>query len=279
MAAVQMVCVKEELRDNADCVEEMAEETEVDSLTYTVPVKEEEVEVQLQSENVVLVTEDRDAAMRSRLVDSLCSSFPGSALSRALHMLDADAEADRVDPLSQSCFSQLRLGKALSDSDEEDSCSDADDADDELTSLAWLQDSNLLKNINPADRSLCTSPTSDEGSGSGSSQKENINFFDDTSDDAVGGGGYGCPHPPNVPYDPQKHVNSKPPYSFSCLIFMAIEDSPHKRLPVKEIYNWIVANYPYFQNAPTGWKNSVRHNLSLNKCFRKVDKDRGVSLN
>lgn len=75
-----------------------------------------------------------------------------------------------------------------------------------------------------------------------------------------------------IPYNPQVHVNAKPPYSFSCLIFMAIEDSANKALPVKDIYAWILDHFPYFRNAPTGWKNSVRHNLSLNKCFRKVEK-------
>lgn len=79
-------------------------------------------------------------------------------------------------------------------------------------------------------------------------------------------------HPTHIPYDPYLHKNSKPPYSFSCLIFMAIEDSPVKALPVKEVYAWILEHFPYFRNAPTGWKNSVRHNLSLNKCFRKVEK-------
>ena len=60
---------------------------------------------------------------------------------------------------------------------------------------------------------------------------------------------------------------------------MAIEDSPTKRLPVKYIHNWILEHFPYFAKAPTGWKNSVRHNLSLNKCFKKVDKERSqVSL-
>lgn len=59
---------------------------------------------------------------------------------------------------------------------------------------------------------------------------------------------------------------------------MAIEDAPSKRLPVKEIYNWILEHFPYFANAPTGWKNSVRHNLSLNKCFKKVEKDRSQSI-
>ncbi|MCL4149388.1 UNVERIFIED_CONTAM: hypothetical protein GTU68_018348 [Idotea baltica] len=53
---------------------------------------------------------------------------------------------------------------------------------------------------------------------------------------------------------------------------MAIEESPSKALPVKDIYSWILEHYPYYRNAPTGWKNSVRHNLSLNKCFSKVEK-------
>lgn len=79
-------------------------------------------------------------------------------------------------------------------------------------------------------------------------------------------------HPNNVPYDPLVHTNNKPPYSFSSLIFMAIESSNEKALPVKEIYAWIVQHFPYFKTAPTGWKNSVRHNLSLNKSFVKVEK-------
>uniref|UniRef100_A0A1L8DMZ5 Putative serine/threonine-protein kinase ddb g0282963 isoform x1 n=1 Tax=Nyssomyia neivai TaxID=330878 RepID=A0A1L8DMZ5_9DIPT len=79
-------------------------------------------------------------------------------------------------------------------------------------------------------------------------------------------------HPTNQPYDPQVHTTNKPPFSFSSLIFMAIEDASEKALPVKEIYAWIVRHFPYFKTAPTGWKNSVRHNLSLNKCFQKVEK-------
>ncbi|XP_014681653.1 PREDICTED: forkhead box protein N3-like, partial [Priapulus caudatus] len=103
---------------------------------------------------------------------------------------------------------------------------------------------------------------------------------DDVENAGTDAGGCGAltRHPPHIPYNPKTHVHSKPPYSFSCLIFMAIEEAALKRLPVKDIYQWIVTHFPYFQNAPTGWKNSVRHNLSLNKCFMKVDKERGHNI-
>ncbi|XP_013860919.1 forkhead box protein N2 [Austrofundulus limnaeus] len=73
-------------------------------------------------------------------------------------------------------------------------------------------------------------------------------------------------------------ASSKPPYSFSSLIFMAIEDSPCKRLPVKEIYDWIVNNFPYYRTATSGWRNSVRHNLSLSKSFRRIERDKKQSV-
>lgn len=37
--------------------------------------------------------------------------------------------------------------------------------------------------------------------------------------------------------------------------------------------SWLISltSFCIFQTAPDGWKNSVRHNLSLNKCFEKVE--------
>ncbi|XP_031716925.1 forkhead box protein N1 isoform X1 [Anarrhichthys ocellatus] len=69
----------------------------------------------------------------------------------------------------------------------------------------------------------------------------------------------------------------KPIYSYSILIFLALKNSKTGSLPVSEIYSFMAEHFPYFKSAPDGWKNSVRHNLSLNKCFQKVENKNGNS--
>ncbi|CAH2224997.1 forkhead box O1 [Pelobates cultripes] len=66
--------------------------------------------------------------------------------------------------------------------------------------------------------------------------------------------------------------------SYADLISQAIESSPEKRLTLSQIYDWMVKSVPYFKdkgdsNSSAGWKNSIRHNLSLHSKFVRVQNE------
>ncbi|XP_020311329.1 forkhead box protein O1-A-like [Oncorhynchus kisutch] len=66
--------------------------------------------------------------------------------------------------------------------------------------------------------------------------------------------------------------------SYADLITKAIESSLEKRLTLSQIYDWMVKSVPYFKdkgdsNSSAGWKNSIRHNLSLHSRFVRVQNE------
>ncbi|KAL9007205.1 MAG: hypothetical protein Q9188_000008 [Gyalolechia gomerana] len=66
----------------------------------------------------------------------------------------------------------------------------------------------------------------------------------------------------------------KPPFSYAQLIGMAILRAPDRRLTLAQIYKWISDSFSFYRlsTTPTGWQNSIRHNLSINEAFTKQER-------
>ncbi|XP_076458450.1 forkhead box protein J1-A-like [Babylonia areolata] len=166
--------------------------------------------------------------------------------------------------------------------------------DDSLTSLTWLQNLNILK---------ITSPTPPPSPPSPNGVHSNPHHPHHKFSKSGGGpppllqshfsmpAGVVSAQPPKlepqvsladtpplcvtslmnteaVDYKTNPYV--KPPYSYATLICMAMKDTKKHKITLSSIYNWITDNFMYYRMADPSWQNSIRHNLSLNKCFEKV---------
>ncbi|XP_018404326.1 PREDICTED: forkhead box protein J1-A-like [Cyphomyrmex costatus] len=146
---------------------------------------------------------------------------------------------------------------ATVDSSSMDSTDDYDGVEAELTSLSWLQSLDIT-----SASGLPTPPCS--------------------------------PSPPPIIRQPPKKLSplikaeldlaenaekyrtdpdAKPPFSYATIICLAMRANNNK-VSLSNIYAWIRENFLFYKYADPAWQNSIRHNLSLNKCFLKLPRSK-----
>ncbi|XP_072345145.1 forkhead box protein P1-B-like [Scyliorhinus torazame] len=69
--------------------------------------------------------------------------------------------------------------------------------------------------------------------------------------------------------------NVRPPLTYAALIRWAILEAAERQLTLNEIYHWFTRTFAFFRYNTATWKNAVRHNLSLHKCFNRVENVKG----
>ncbi|KTF94063.1 hypothetical protein cypCar_00021877 [Cyprinus carpio] len=205
---------------------------------------------------------------------SYTDPWPEGSVGMEEEVVTAAAQAEQLDRSSVECNSS--------------SCS-SDNLDDSLTSLQWLQEFSILN-----------------ASASQSSHQHSHFFGSHAGSDAPSSPLAGDPAcigmpltpgkptaasfcrtpclsalpslvahghcPDEVDYKTNPHI--KPPYSYATLICMAMQASKKTKITLSCIYKWITDNFCYFRHADPTWQNSIRHNLSLNKCFIKVPRQK-----
>ncbi len=110
----------------------------------------------------------------------------------------------------------------------------------------WTTNSAKMSQVSCSDKHAATAPGREMGSaGDGANEKESETVGEELQ---------------------------KPGASYIEMIGRAILDSPTKKLCLQDIYESIERAHPYFRSAHPGWRNSVRHNLSLHECFYKGER-------
>ncbi|KAI9847739.1 MAG: hypothetical protein M1837_001987 [Sclerophora amabilis] len=72
--------------------------------------------------------------------------------------------------------------------------------------------------------------------------------------------------------DDETDVEENEPYA--KLIYRALMSAPDHRMVLKDIYGWFDAHTDKSKSPnQKGWQNSIRHNLSMNGAFTKVEQD------
>ncbi|KAM6957336.1 forkhead box protein J1-A [Aplochiton taeniatus] len=220
---------------------------------------------------------------------SCADPWPEGSVGLEEEVVTAAAQAEELDSCSAGCDS--------SGSSASSTINGSLNLDDSLTSLQWLQEFSILNANGPQQAPLSTHQQPHQLFGH---QQQLVGSEAPASPLAGDPASMGMPLTPGKPtaaaysrmhslsalpglvahghcpdevdYKTNPHI--KPPYSYATLICMAMQASKKTKITLSCIYKWITDNFCYFRHADPTWQNSIRHNLSLNKCFIKVPRQK-----
>lgn len=151
---------------------------------------------------------------------------------------------------------------------------DSGHSDSSLTSLGWLQNLKVLDMFSPEVRVmfLPPSPCSEDGcswetvsSSSASPGCKNDPFLSGSVDPCPLSPFHQClMHSAQFKLAPKRYRSdsTKPPYSYTSLIFLAIQHSRSGKSSLHDICRWIKTNFKFFKESESGWQvSSLRHTI------------------